>query len=589
MKKLIYIGFILLYSNILQAQNDTWLTWYEKLGFVETPRYDKTVEYCKQLDDASSLIKYSSFGKSPQGRDLPIIIVDKNQNFTPESVRKSGNAVLLIEACIHAGESEGKDAGLMLIRDIVINKKYPELLNHVTILFIPIFNVDGHERFSAYNRINQNGPKEMGWRTTAQNLNLNRDFTKADAPEMQYWLKMYSNWLPDFFIDVHTTDGADYQYTITYGMQILGNMNKAHTDWQKKYLSEVEELLKKDNVLMFPYVSFRQWHNPKSGLIQGIAPPRYSTGYSSIQNRPGLLIETHMLKDYKTRVDAVYHMVRHSLEIMNTDFEKLIQINSNADKEVASKEFRNKELIVSYKTSADSSIVKFKGIDYDIVKSDLTGDLWFIYGKEPKEFDIVSFEKQKAVDKVKLPEAYIIPVEWTQVIERLALHGIKYKTLKEPTELEVEMIRFSNVNFANSSFEGRQMVQDFNTQKFITKKEFPAGSVVVEMNQRTALIIAHLLEPIAPDSYVRWGFFNPIFERKEYVETYVMEKMAREMIAKNPDLKIEYDKAVAENPEYYNNQYTKLFWFFERTPYWDQQLNLYPIGKIFDSNQINEF
>lgn len=576
-----------MFSNTLRAQNDDWLTWFEKSGGFETPRYDKTIEYSQRLANASPLIEYTSFGKSPQGRDLPLLIVDKNKNFTPESVRKSGNAVLLIEACIHAGETEGKDAGLMLIRDIVINNKYPDLLDHVTILLIPIFNADGHERFSPYNRINQNGPKEMGWRTTAQNLNLNRDFIKADAPEMQQWLKIYSSWLPDFFIDVHTTDGADYQYTITYGMQTLGNMNIKHTDWQKKYLGEIEEMLKKDNVLMFPYVSFRRWHDPRSGLIQGIAPPRYSTGYSSVQNRPGLLIETHMLKDYKTRVEATYHMIRHTIGIMNNDYEYLVKINREADIEVASKEFRSKELAVSYKTSTDSSTVLFKGIDYEIIKSDLTGDLWFVYGKEPRDFNIVSFDKQEVVYKVKLPEAYIIPVEWNQVIERLAFHGIQYKTLKEPKEIEVEMIRFNNVNYANSSFEGRQMIQDFTTQEFKTRKEFPAGSAVVEMNQRTAQVIAHLLEPIAPDSYVRWGFFNPIFERKEYVETYVMEKMAREMIVKNPELKNEYEKAVADNPEIYNNQYAKLFWFFARTPYWDQQLNLYPIGKIFDNSQLN--
>ena len=586
MKKILFLGAIFLFGNILYAQTQGWLTWYELSGYLETPRYDKTIEYCKQLDNFSPLIQYTSFGKSPQGRDLPLLIIDKNQNFTSESVRASGNAVLLIEACIHSGESEGKDAGLMLIRDIVIHNKYPELLDHVTILFIPIFNVDGHERFSPYNRINQNGPKEMGWRTTAQNLNLNRDFIKADAPEMQQWLTLFNRWLPDFFIDVHTTDGADYQYTITYGMNTYGNMNEQHTNWQKKYLTEIEKMLKTDNVLIFPYVSFRQWHNPRSGLVHGIASPRYSTGYSAVQNRTGLLIETHMLKDYRTRVEATYHMIRHSLEIMNRDYENLIKINANADNIVATKDFREKELIVSYETSSDSSIVKFKGIDYDVIKSDLTGDDWFIYGKSKKDFDIVSFEKQQATDFVKLPDAYIIPVEWTEIIKRLALHGISYKTIEKPIKIEVELTRFTNVSFARSSFEGRQMVQDISVQTTMSKKEFPTGSVIVEMNQRTALIIAHLLEPIAPDSYLRWGFFNPIFERKEYVETYVMEKMAREMIAENPELKVEYDKAVTENPQIYNNQYAKLFWFFARTPYWDQQLNLYPIGKIYDLNQI---
>lgn len=586
MKKNLIICAVLILISIMHSQGQQWITWYELSGKVETPRYNKTIDYCLQLANASPMIQYASFGKSPQGRDLPLLIIDKNGNFEPEAVRNSGNAVILIEACLHAGESEGKDAGLMLIRDIVIHNKYPELLDHVTILFIPIFNVDGHERFSPYNRINQNGPKEMGWRTTAQNLNLNRDFSKADAPEMQQWLKLYNAWLPDFFIDVHTTDGADYQYTITYGMSNYGNMNQQHTDWQNNYLTEIEELLQQDNVLMFPYVSFREWHNPLSGLVQHSASPRYSVGYTAIQNRPGLLIETHMLKDYKTRVDATYHMVRHTLEIINRDYQNLIEINKNADNEVTSLEFRQKEYATNYETSSDSSIVKFKGINYETVKSDLTGDNWFIYGKEPKEFDIVSFSKQQPVDYVKLPEAYIIPVEWTEIINRLSLHGIHYRTLSEPSDIKVEVTRFTNVRFSRGSFEGRLMVESFDTQASTEIKSFPAGSAIVEMNQRTAQVIAHLLEPVAPDSYLRWGFFNSIFERKEYVETYIMEKMAREMIEENPKLKVEYEKAVAENPEIYNNQYVKLFWFFARTPYWDQQLNLYPVGKIYDINQI---
>jgi hypothetical protein len=586
MKKISWLFTICLISNTLFGQSQKWPTWYEVSGFIETPRYDQTIEYCNQLAKASPLIKNTNFGKSPQGRDLPLLIIDKNQNFTPESVRNSGNAVILIEACIHAGESEGKDAGLMLIRDIVLLNKYPELLDHVTILFIPIFNTDGHERFSPYNRINQNGPREMGWRTTAQNLNLNRDFIKADAPEMQQWLMLYNSWLPDFFIDVHTTDGADYQYTITYGMNVYGNMNQQQTDWQIKYLTDIEEKLKSDNILIFPYVSFRQWHDPRSGLIHGIGSPRYSTGYSAVQNRHGLLIETHMLKNYKKRVDATYQMIRHSLEIINADYSSLIKMNKDADSIVSSKDFRKNELALNYKTSTDSSIVKFKGIDYEVIKSDLTGGQWFVYGKQPKEFEIVSFEKQEPIDFVKLPEAYVIPVEWAEIIKRLSLHGITYLTLKEPTEITIETTRFSNVSLANNSFEGRQMVRDFKTQNAFETKIFPAGSVIVPMNQRTALVIAHLLEPIGPDSYLRWGFFNSIFERKEYVETYVMEKMAREMIEKNPKLKTEFDKAVAENPQIYNNQYAKLFWFFERTPYWDQQLNLYPIGKINDLSQI---
>ncbi len=578
MKKLFF--FSLIFSTIISsAQNEHLETFYEKSNFLETPHYDETIQYAKLLAASSEYIQYTTFGKSLQGRDLPLLIVDKNKNFTPESVKRSGNAILFIEACIHPGESEGKEAGFMLIRDILINNKYPELLENTTLLFIPIFNTDGHERFSPYSRINQNGPKEMGWRTTANNLNLNRDFIKADAPEMQQWLKLFNDWLPDMFIDIHTTDGADYQYQMTYGMHIMGDMNPQQTDWQKAYLEELEKDLLKDDVLMFPYVSFRRWHDPRSGLVRRTASPRYSTGYWAYQNRPALLIETHMLKDYKTRVDATYHLLRHTIDILDHQHKDLIQMNANADVDAAN--LINEKFTLSYYTSQkDSTTVKFKGVEYDIVHSDLTDDIWVQFSDKPKDYDLVLFDKLMPGATKKMPEAYIIPAEWTEVIDRIKMHGIEYHLLEEAKEFEIETYKFSNVQFANFPFEGRQMIHDFNFQEIKMKKTFYPGSIIIPMNQRTAKIIAHMLEPIGPDSFVRWGFFNPIFERKEYVETYVMEKMAREMIQENPDLLDQYKQAIKDRPDIYNNQWDKLFWFYALTPYWDQQKDIYPVGKI---------
>ena len=581
MNKIVVILSFIAFIGAASGQNNDWKTFYEKSDFLETPRYDKTIEYSKKLAESSEFIEYKTFGKSVQGRDLPVLIIDKNKNFTPESVKESGNAILFIEACIHPGESEGKDAGLMLIRDIIIHQKYPDLLKNTTILFIPIFNTDGHERFSAYNRINQNGPKEMGWRTTAENLNLNRDFLKADAPEMQQWLVLFNKWLPDMFIDIHTTDGADYQYSLTYGMHTMGDMNEEHTAWQNEYLDNVEEKLLEDNVLMFPYVSFRRWHDPRSGLIRGTASPRFSTGYVTNQNRPALLVETHMLKDYKTRVDATYHLLRHSIEYIDKHSNSLKDINIKADLE--SKNLAGKEFVLDYYTSQiDSTTVEFKGVEYDIVHSDLTDGIWVQFSDKPKDYNLVLFNKLMQGAKAILPDAYIIPVEWTNVISKLKLHGIEYTTLPEAKEFEIKTYKFSNVSFANYPYEGRQMVQSFKMEEISMNKLYPAGSVIVSVDQRTAKLIAHLFEPEGPDSFLQWGFFNSIFERKEYVETYVMEKMAREMIKENPQLIEEYEQALKDNPEIYNNQWAKIFWFFERTPYWDQLKNLYPVGKIYN-------
>lgn len=588
MKLLLFISCIFYLSVQVSAQDAAFQTYYEKFQYLATPRYDETIKFCKRLDQGSPLLKYSTFGKSPQGRDLPLLIADRNGNFTPEAVRKSGNVVLLVEASIHAGECDGKDAGLMLLRDIAFNKKYSKLLDHVTILFIPILNTDGHERFGSYNRINQNGPEEMGWRTTAQNLNLNRDFMKADAPEMKAWLKLYNAWLPEFFVDCHVTDGADFQYTMTYALETMGNMEKNLTDWTKNVCRNylVSEM-KTSGFPIFPYVEFRNWHDPRSGLTVSPAPPMLSQGYTAVQNRPGLLIETHMLKPYKARVTSTYTMLLHTLELLNTEYKTLQTLVKKADEFTASELFRKEPFAVSYSESfTDSTKIEFLGYDYTIDTSNLTGGLWFKYdNQKPTIWQLTIFPNCIADKFIGVPEAYLIPVQCTSIIDGLKLHGVKMKPLLHETTCKVRSSRFSNVHWQQRPFEGHHKLT-YDLTDTIELRNFPAGTMVVDMNQRTARVIAHLLEPASPDSYAAWGFFDAYMEQKEYSESYVMETMAREMIEKNPQLKVEFEQKKASDKAFASDPDTQLNWFYSRSPYWDSRLNLYPIGRIVNRSYL---
>jgi murein tripeptide amidase MpaA len=558
------------------------LTPYEQSGCKSTPRYAQTMAYCRQLQAASPCLKMESIGKSPQGRDIQMLIVDRNHNFTPVAVRKSGNIVLLVQACIHAGEPDGKDAGLMLLRDMLINGKNKALLDHVTLLFIPIFNVDGHERFGPFNRINQNGPEEMGWRTSAQNLNLNRDYLKADAPEMQAFLKNVTLWNPDFFIDCHVTDGADYQYKLTYSLELGGNMEAGLTTWTRDYFEKnLLSLLDKDNTPAFPYVEFRNWHDPRSGLFLTPSSPMYSQGYFAQRNRPGLLIETHMLKDYKTRVEATYQTLQHTMELLNRDHTNFLQTLKNADAYTASAAFRAAAFPVKFRTSyKDSIMVDFKGVAYESVKSDVTGGEWFVYHHDqPTIFKIPFFTKAEPDALVKLPEAYIIPVEWIDAIKRIHLHGIKSYAIKKPTTFTVQAYRFKNTRFRNTSFEGRISVS-YDLDTLTIRREYLPGSVIVPMNQPLARLAAYLLEPAADGSLASWGFFDAVMEQKEYTESYVMEKTAREMMSKDPNLRKEFEQKKASDAAFAKNPEAIINWFYSKSPWWDSQLNLYPIGRM---------
>ena len=566
-----------------------WQTDFERSGGTATPRYAETIAYCQRLADASPWVSFTRFGTSPQGRDLPLVIVDRNGNFTPAAVRKSGNVVLLVQACIHAGEVEGKDAGLMLIRDMAINQELSCLLDHVTILFIPILNTDGHERFGPFNRINQNGPKEMGWRTTARNLNLNRDFMKADTAEMQAWLQLFTAWLPDFFVDIHSTDGADYQYPLTYGLELFGNLDPEVTAWTKAYLQKATERMADAGMPIAPYVAFKNWDDPRSGLEAAVSGPRFSTGYVALQNRPGLLIETHMLKDYATRVRAAYEMLRQTLLLLNETHGELQVAVTQADARCASPQFRVSPLPVEFKATEKSTTVDFLGFEYEVVKSDLTGGDWVKYSDKPVTFRIAYYNDIVPSLTVTLPLAYLIPPEWDDVIARLALHGVVISRLSRETTVKVRTYRFKDIGFnpggssenRSGPYEGRQMCR-FDSETIVEERTFPAGTAIVDTAQRAARVIAHFLEPQAPDSFVRWGFFNSIFQETEYAESYVIEKMARQMLAKDPALAEAFAKAKEQSNELRTDPSAIRNWFYQRTPYFDKRLNVYPVGMIDD-------
>jgi hypothetical protein len=589
MIKKIHLLILIFLAIEATAQDDPLITFYEKSGFKATPSYDETVAYCKQLDQASPFILYTTFGTSPQGRKLPLLIIDGDGRFDPASAKRNGKLVLLIQAGIHPGEIDGKDAGFMFFRDLAIRQQFGAMPENLTILFIPVLNVDGHERFGPYNRINQDGPEEMGWRTTAQNLNLNRDFLKADAPEMQAWLKLFQQWLPDFMVDIHVTDGADYQYVMTYGLETFGNMDEGLTNWTvERFIPGMESRMESAGYPCYPYVMFRRWHDPRSGLRSGAAGPRYSQGYAAAQNRIGLLVENHSLKDYKTRVSSTYELLHFLCSFTNDNAPVIIDLNRGADNYAASSLFRQQDFPVNFMAGKDSIMVDFQGVEYDVEKSDLTGGDWFRYHPDkPATFQVPYFYQQVPSAKVKIPEAYVVPPEWIEIIGKLSLHGISYSILGKTAKIEVESYRFTKVEYGKNTYEGRtQVTPAFET--FTEEREYPAGSVLIPTNQRNARIITHMFEPASPDSYLQWGFFNITFELKEYFETYVMEEYARKMLAEKPGLKEEFEKWKEENPEAARSQWSQLEWFYFRSPWVDAKRNVYPIGRILDKTILKE-
>lgn len=566
---------------ILSQTFDEWETIFEKSNHLETAGYNETITYFQRFESFSPYIKMRVLGETPQKRQIYYLVVTKGKEFTPELAKKSGKCVVLVQNGIHAGEIEGKDACMILLREMLVSKEKEYLLDNNIFIIIPVINVDGHERISKYNRINQNGPVNMGWRTTAQNLNLNRDFMKADAPEMQAFLKFYNAWLPDFFIDSHTTDGADYQYTVTYSVENHENIYRNTGKYlRKEFIPYFENYLKKDGYLASPYVSFKDG-KIANGIADWVAMPRLSNGYAAVQNRPSLLIETHMLKPYKERVFSTKSAVCAVLEFTNRNFREIKTLNQEADQTTINELASGKKALplVIKNTGKNPDMFSYKGFKEVYDSSWITGQKIIRYTGEMYTIDIPYYNKVYVADSVFLPEKYIIPVEWTEVIQRLDLHGINYNIVQNKTKYIAEKVRFSNVKFAVKPYEGR-LQPDYEIRTFTDTVLVNPGDCIVDTRQRTVRIIGALLEAKSPDSFLKWGFFNAVFEQKEYFEDYSMEPVAEKMSMDNPGLKKEFLKKIEEDEKFRNSAYERLNFFYERSPYFDNKFNVYPVMRI---------
>jgi murein tripeptide amidase MpaA len=601
----LFAGILLFASPILLAQSKAptanaapapadWRTPAEICDYRCTPRYDETMAYIRRVAAAApKQVKIEAWGKTGEGRELVGVVVSKDGVFDPAAIHKADRPVVYIQNGIHPGEIEGKDASLALLRDMVVNKTRASLLDRAVVIIVPVYNIDGHERVSRYNRINQNGPEEMGWRTQSNNLNLNRDYLKADTVETRQFLAYFTKWLPDFFIDDHVTDGADYQYDVTYSIDFGPDVDPALAAWQRDELKPfIEKSVNDSGHLIGLYVGVGE-ANPVSGLKMPQDEPRYSTGYMILQNRPGLLVEMHMLKDYKMRVGGNYEILRAILEKVNADADKLVKMNRAADAAtVAAGKTYDPARKVAVRTAPSNHSVPFHYLGYKRkqVLSEVSGSVWTQYTHEPENYDIPLYNDFQATLSVTPPRAYIVPGQWTRVIEVLHAHGVQMQPTTSAWESEVETYR-CDPHWHNVLFEGHHpmAIGDYNVDsshyqpmcKAVKEKLFyPAGSMVVALDQRLAKVAIHWLEPDAPDSAVQWGFFDAIFEQKEYGEPYVLERLAREMLAKDPTLKAEFEKKLAEDKDFAGDSYARLSFFFDRSPYHDPKKGLYPVGRL---------
>jgi len=563
-----------------------WITPAETAQFRTTPSYADTVAYLERLEQAApGIIHLTTFGTTPEGRPMTVVIASGDGTFDPAAARAAGKPVVLLQAGIHPGEIEGKDAGLMLLRDIAITHKYPHLLDHLVLVYIPVYSVDGHENSSPYHRINQNGPESMGFRGQSQYLNLNRDYVKADAPETLAWLKLWQRWQPDFLIDVHTTDGADYQYDLTWYTEDPHKLDPAVSAWQNDAIvNHAMPAYENRGHLGSIYLEFKDGRDPRKGIENFGSGQRFSTGYAALQNRPGLLIETHMLKPYATRVHAVYDLVELMLEQIDQHPAALLAATAKADADtVARANDTQARVPLTFKADPQSTTFELKGYAFTLTHSDISNSNWIQYDpSQPKTYTIDNWNGLLPDLTISPPAAYAVPAQWTAIIDKLDAHGIHYQRLEHPLKIHAESYQLDHPQWGGQPFEGHLMLRSFTMHTVPSHEvELPVGTVIVPLDQRSANVAINLLEPQAPDSLLHWGFLDAIFETKEYAEPRVLEKLARDMLARDPALKSEFEQKLHDDPTFAGDPGARLEFFFERSPWYAaQRVGDYPVLRL---------
>jgi murein tripeptide amidase MpaA len=551
-------------ERLIAGKTDPWITPAEASDFIETPDYAATRAWLEKLVAASPLLTLESFGTSPEGRDLYFVRASKGP----------GRPVVLAQGGIHAGEIDGKDAGMMLLRDIALRGK-DGLLDKADLVFVPIFNVDGHERSSAWSRPNQRGPREQGWRTTAQNLNLNRDYLKADAPEMQAMIGLINKLDPVLYLDLHVTDGADFQYDINTGFvgwQGQFARSPAIGRWlDGRFRPAVDTALKRAGHLHDLYVNAVDPDNLGKGIITEVDKPRYSTGYGDARRLPSVLVELHSLKNYRRRVLATYVLVEEALRLAGDEAAGLRAAIA------ADRAARPVEATLRWKPKAEPLYtMDFLGLAHDRVASAASGRKEIRWLDRPVTQKLPVFGEEPELT-VRLPRAWWVPASATSVIERLKLHGIAFETITAPKTLTVDMVRLVDPKLGTPD-EGHVPVKAGFAHETRTET-FPPGSVRVPADQPLGLLAAELLEAEAPDSALAWNFFPAILQRTEYMEPYVTAPMADAMLKADPALQARFEAKLAADPAFAADGDARLAWFYAQTPYFDDRYLLYPIAR----------
>ena len=565
------------------APSDSLSTIAERSAFQRTGRYEEVERLCHAFAAGfPRQVRCFAFGTTPEGRPLWALAASGDGLVTASQARAQQRPVILAQGGIHAGEIDGKDAGFLVLRELLTERGNATALRKVTLVFVPVFSPDGHERFSRWNRPNQRGPEEMGWRTTAQNLNLNRDYTKAEAPEMQAMLRLLNEWEPAVYVDLHVTDGAEFEHDVSIMSEPRENGDAEVAALGFAIRDAINEQLAAQGSLPLAfYPEFNVKDDPGSGMTDTLTSPRYSGGYWALRNRVALLVETHSWKDYPTRVRVTANVLRALLDCASRDAGQWQAPVQRADQRA--RKLAGSSAPLAFEATKEVRWVDFRGYAYERAPSEISGTVMTRYDtSHPQMWRVAVQDRVRVTRQTTVPRGgYLVPpAVATWLVPKLEYHGVQFETLPvAAAPVSVQAWRASRVTLAPETFEGRAIFDLEGTWRDETQVLAP-GTVFVPIAQPRARLVMALLEPEAPDSFAAWGFFASAFEKKETMEPYIAEQVAREMLDASPELRKEFAQRLAQDKSFAADPDARLEFFYRRHSSWDQRYNLYPVYRL---------
>lgn len=550
-------------------------TQFKKSNGLETATYNETITYYKNLAKSYSEVSLREIGETDSGKPLHMVILNPDSTFNLEDIRKD-KRVILINNGIHPGESDGIDATMMLFRDIA-NGAIQAPKNTVLVT-IPIYNVGGSLNRNSTTRTNQNGPKDYGFRGNARNYDLNRDFIKCDTKNAKTFTKLFHLVKPDVFIDNHVSNGADYQYTLTH---LFTQHNKLGGDlghyMHTEMMPALEQKLTKKNWDITPYVNVFN-RTPEKGFSQFMDSPRYSTGYTTLFNTLGMMVETHMLKPYKQRVVGTYELMKSMIEITEEHSDKIAALRKNATESISSE----KTYPLLWETdTTKTTMLKFKGFEGNEVSSEVTGLKRLKYDRtKPFTKEIVYQNYFKPSLEVEIPTAYAIPQGWHNVLDLFKLNQVEMSRFKNDTIISVESYKIEGYNTRSQAYEGHYLHSNVSVSSTIEHINFRKGDYLIRTKQPAIRYILETLEPQAPDSFFNWNFFDTVLQQKEGFSPYVWEDKASILLKKNPELKMAFETKKRTDEAFKENWYAQLDWLHKSSENYEKEHLQYPIFRV---------